>query len=304
MPDERKTLLIVNPRAGHGRGMKHFVHLHDRLNHEFKNLKVRISEYSGHAVEISRRAVDEGFRRIISVGGDGTPFEIINGLYADGKPGVDIELGMIPAGTGNSFIRDFSAVNPEQSLNTIVKGKSRKVDLIEFDFIKGGKRIRRYYLNILGIGLIADILKLTNERLKFLGSFGYSLAVMLRLAKGMNNRMTLTVDGRRLEIRDSALVISNSKFTGGKMKIAPQADTQDGKVDLIIFREVNRREIVQIFLNVFQGRHIAHPKVEFHRASAVTLECEPQQLLMADGELLGETPLTLKVRPGELSILI
>jgi diacylglycerol kinase (ATP) len=304
MPDERKTLLIVNPRAGHGRGMKHFVHLQDRLNHEFKNLKVRISEYSGHAVEISRRAVDEGFRRIISVGGDGTPFEIINGLYADGKPGVDIELGMIPAGTGNSFIRDFSVVNPEQSLDRIVKGKSRKVDLIEFESMKGGKRIRRYYLNILGIGLIADILKLTNERLKFLGSFGYSLAVMLRLVKGMNNRMILTVDDRRLEIRDSALVISNSKFTGGKMKIAPQADTQDGKVDLVIFREVNRRDIVGIFRNVFQGKHIAHPKVDTYRASAVTLECEPQQLLMADGEMLGETPLTLKVRPGELSVLV
>jgi diacylglycerol kinase (ATP) len=208
------------------------------------------------------------------------------------------------AGTGNSFIRDFSAVNPEQSLDRIVKGKCRKVDLIEFDSMEGGKRIRRYYLNILGIGLIADILKLTNERLKFLGSFGYSLAVMLRLAKGMNNRMILTVDGRRLEIRDSALVISNSKFTGGNMKIAPQADTQDGKVDLVIFREVNRRDIVGIFRNVFQGKHIAHPKVDTYRASAVTLECEPQQLLMADGEMLGETPLTLKVRPGELSVLV
>ena len=304
MLDERKTLLVVNPMAGRGRGMRHFAQIHERLNREFRSLKVRISEYSGHAVEIGRRAVGEGFRRIISVGGDGTPFEIINGLYADGKPGVDIELGMIPAGTGNSFIRDFSDVNHMRSLDGILKGKRRKIDLVEFEYMKRGKRTKCYYINILGVGLIADILKLTNERLKSFGSFGYSLAVMLRLAKGMKNHMTLTVDGRRLEFRDSALVVSNSKFTGGKMQIAPQADTEDGKVDLVVFREVNRREIIHIFLNVFRGKHIAHPKVEICRASAMTLDCEPQQLLMADGELLGETPLTLTVWPRELSVLV
>ena len=229
MPDERKTLLVVNPMAGRGRGMRHFTQIHERLNREFRNLKVRISEYSGHAVEIGRRAVGEGFRRIISVGGDGTPFEIINGLYADGKPGVDIELGMIPAGTGNSFIRDFSDVNHMRSLDGILKGKRRKIDLVEFEYMKRGKRTKCYYINILGVGLIADILKLTNERLKSFGSLGYSLAVMLRLAKGMKNQMALTVDGRRLEFRDSALVVSNSKFTRGGMQIAPQADTEDGR---------------------------------------------------------------------------
>lgn len=304
MSDRTKTLLLLNPVAGKGKGRSHFDWNRRRLGQGMENLEARVSEYPGHLTAICREAVAGGFRRIVSVGGDGTPFEVINGLYAEGRPAQEIELGMIPAGTGNSFIRDFSEISYSAALERILAGRARKIDLVEFSYFKNGRPQKQYYINILGIGLIADILKLTNERLKFLGSFGYSLAVMLRLAKGMKNRMTLTLDGRRLDIRDSALVISNSKFTGGKMKIAPQADTQDGKVDLVIFREVNRREIVHIFLNVFKGKHIGHPKVETCTATAVTLDATPQQLLMADGELLGETPLTLKVWPRELSILV
>ena len=125
----------------------------------------------------------------------------------------------------------------------------------------------------------------------------------MRLAKGMNNRMRLTIDGEKLEVVDSALVISNSKFTGGAMKIAPMADTQDGRVDLVIFQGVNRRDILKIFSRVFKGSHVSHPKVKTCSAAQVTVDSSPQELLMADGELLGLTPLSLKVLPAELAIL-
>ena len=159
-------------------------------------------------------------------------------------------------------------------------------------------------MNILGIGLIADILKLTNERLKIFGSMGYSLAVLIRLFRGMSNRFTLKVDHQSMELKDSALVISNSKFTGGKMKIAPMAETSDGNVDIIVFNEVNRREIVTIFMNIFKGTHVRHERVKIFNASEIEITSDPQQLIMADGELLGKTPLLLKVLPKELSILI
>ncbi|HEX7502946.1 MAG TPA: diacylglycerol kinase family protein, partial [Acidobacteriota bacterium] len=261
------------------------------------------SDYAGHAFQIGRDAAKNGYQRILSVGGDGTPFEIVNGLYAEGRPGQAVELGIIPAGTGNSFLRDFSTLSWRQAVDGILAGKRRKVDLVEIHYFKDGREVRQYYLNILGVGLIADILKLTNEKLKGFGSFGYSLAVMIRLARGMRNRMLLTVDGERMEFPDSALVISNSKFTGGGMKIAPMADTRDGKADVVILKEVNRRDILNIFARVFKGTHIGHPKVKTFRACEVVIESCPQELLMADGELLGRTPLRLKVLPGELTVL-
>jgi diacylglycerol kinase (ATP) len=188
-------------------------------------------------------------------------------------------------------------------VETILSGRRRLVDLIEIHYAGDKGEVRQYYLNILGVGLIADILKLTNEKLKGFGALGYSLAVMMRLAKGMRNRILLTVDGEKMEIVNSALVISNSKYTGGGMKIAPMADTQDGRVDVVIFQEVNRRDILNIFSRVFKGTHINHPRVKTFRAAEVAIDCCPQELLMADGELLGRTPLRLKVLPGELAIL-
>jgi len=303
MDRELKTMLVLNPQAGKGRGLKAFNAIRELLGQRIKTMEVRVSEYAGHAFQIGRDAANNGFERILSIGGDGTPFEIVNGLYAEGRPRQVIELGMIPAGTGNSFLRDFSVSSWRQAVENILNGRRRQVDLVQISYQRDHKEIKQYYLNILGVGLIADILKLTNEKLKGFGSLGYSLAVLMRLAKGMNNRLRLTVDGEKLELVDSALVISNSKFTGGGMKIAPMADTQDGRVDVVVFQRVNRRDILNIFSRVFKGTHIDHPKVKTFRAAAITIDSCPQELLMADGELLGWTPLHLKVLPGELTVL-
>jgi len=303
MNSDLKTMLVLNPHAGKGKGLKVFAAIRELLERRIPNMDIKVSEYAGHAFQIGREAAKNGYERILSVGGDGTPFEIVNGLYAEGRPRQAIELGMIPAGTGNSFLRDFGEISWRQAVENILSGRHRRVDLVEIFYMKDKKEIRQYYLNILGVGLIADILKLTNEKLKGFGSLGYSLAVMMRLAKGMRNRMQITVDGDKMEIVDSALVISNSKYTGGGMKIAPMADTQDGRVDVVIFQGVNRRDILNIFSRVFKGTHIGHPKVKTFRAVEIAIDSCPQELLMADGELLGLTPLRLKVLPGELAIL-
>jgi len=304
--DPLKTLLVVNPAAGHGRGKKTFERLEPRFRSAFPGLDIRFSEYAGHAVVIGREAARAGVERLLALGGDGTPYELINGLYADGRPARLPEIGQIPAGTGNSFLRDFDVTTPEEALERILAGRRRKVDLVEFtsfDERSGAHPVRRYSLNIIGVGLIADILELTNRRLKFLGAAGYSLAVLARLVRGMSNRIVLEADGRRLDVANSALVVSNSKYTGGKMKIAPAADTSDGQADIVLFNGVNRREILAIFSGVFSGKHTAHPKVDLVQAAAISVESDPPLRLMADGELIGWTPLRLKVLPGELDIL-
>ena len=301
-----KTLLVVNPAAGHGRGKKIFERLEPRLRAAFPGLEVRVSEYAGHAVEIGREAARAGCDRLLCLGGDGTPYELINGLYAKGRPDRLPEMGQIPAGTGNSFLRDFNITTADEGLDAILTGRRRKVDLVEFTYREdraNAPTARRYSLNIIGVGLIADILQLTNQRLKFMGSAGYSLAVLIRLIRGMSNRITIEADGCILEVADSALVVSNSKYTGGKMKIAPTADASDGRADIILFNGVNRREVVAIFAGVFSGKHLAHPKVETIQAASISVESDPPLRLMADGELIGWTPLRLKVLPAELIFL-
>jgi diacylglycerol kinase (ATP) len=301
-----KTLLVVNPAAGHGRGKRVFERLEPRLRAALPGLEVRFSEYAGHAVEIGREIARAGCDRLLCLGGDGTPYELINGLYADGRPARLPEIGQIPAGTGNSFLRDFDITTTDQALEAILAGRRRKVDLVEFTYAgdrAGSTTVRSHSLNIIGVGLIADILQLTNEKLKFMGAAGYSLAVLVRLIRGMKNRITIEADGRRFDFADSALVVSNSKYTGGKMKIAPPAVTSDGKADIILFNGVNRREMVAIFAGVFSGKHAAHPKVDHIPAAAISVVADPPLRLMADGELIGWTPLRLRVLPAELDFL-
>jgi diacylglycerol kinase (ATP) len=300
-----KTILLVNPVAGHGKGKKCFRRLESRLLREIPGLEVRFSEYPGHVIELGREAARSGIPRVLCLGGDGTLYETVNGLRTGIDP-VDaaaVQVGLIPAGTGNSFLRDFGVISADQALEAILAGRSRNVDLVEFECLIRGRLERRWSVNILGVGLIADILKLTNEKLKPLGALGYSLAVLLRLARGMNNRIDIEADGRAWSVRDSALVISNSKYTGGGMMIAPQADAQDGRADLVIFREVNRREIVQIFRGVFSGSHLRHPKVDTAAAASISILGNPPLRVMADGELIGETPLRAVVLPRALTIL-
>jgi diacylglycerol kinase (ATP) len=86
MLPELKTMLVLNPHAGGGRGRKIFPAVRERLGSEFRNMEVRVSAYAGQAFEIGREAARGGFERVLTVGGDGTPFEVVNGLYADGRP--------------------------------------------------------------------------------------------------------------------------------------------------------------------------------------------------------------------------
>lgn len=303
MFESTRTLLVINPEAAHGKAFRRFEDLEPRLRQTFPNLAIRLSEHAGHAIELGRWAAGQDFDLILCLGGDGTPYEVVNGLYADGRPARRPDLAVIPAGTGNSFLRDFGVDSPETALARMLEGRRRPVDLVEFTCQEGGRTVRRYSLNIIGAGLIADILKLTNEKLKALGALGYSLAVLVRLLKGLDNTITLTIDGQSRTVRNSALVVSNSKYTGGKMMIAPHADTADGKADLVLFREVNRRQMLAIFKGVFAGAHASHPRVEMIQAAEIVVESDPPLRLMADGELLGLTPLRLRVLPGELTLL-
>ena len=301
---EDKTLVVLNPIAGRGRAKKNIQTVLSRLKTKIAKMELVTSGYPGHVIEIAQKALSEGYRQFITIGGDGTPFELINGIYSleDSLP--EIRLGMIPAGTGNSFLRDFVDVSSlEKAVNRILEGEIRRIDVVEFVH-HNPEPEKKYFLNILGVGLIADILKLSNERLKGFGSLGYSLAVLIRLFRGLQNQIELQIDGKYVEIKNSALVVSNSKYTGGKMKIAPMARADDGRVDMIVFNEVNRKEIINIFSKVFSGHHIFHKKVMTLKGRDIKIKANPPQMVMADGELLGKTPLHIRVLSKKLNLVI
>ena len=256
-----RTLLIVNPAAGHGRGEK--VLPPPRAAAPAGDPRARSALFRAPGPRRRARPAGRRGRRPPRplprrgrdrLRGRQRPFRRRpSRLPRRGRahPGRNGQL--VPPG----FRRRHG---PSRPWRTSSPAAVSRVDLVEFEYRDGGRTERRLSLNIIGVGLIADILKLTNERLKGFGALGYSIAVLVRLARGMDNRIDIEADGRAWTVRDSALVISNSKYTGGGMMIAPPADVADGRADLVVFRGVNRREIVAIFSRVFSGRPYPPPQ--------------------------------------------
>lgn len=304
MKDKKKTLLLLNPKAGKGKGNRYLPYILETLRSRIDKVDHMVSEYPEHLIKIAKNSLKEGYSRIITVGGDGTSYEVINGLYENEGYNDETEFGFIPAGTGNSFLRDFMEVKVNTVLKKILSFNPSKVDVAEFSYWFNQKKIKRYFINILGVGLISDILELTNEKFKSFGSAGYGLAVIVRLFRGMKNRLLLKVDGKEYDFKNSAMVLSNSRFTGGKMMIAPDADTGDGMLEIVVFDSVNRREILNIFSKVFSGKHVNHPKVKVLKGKDIELCTEPEERLMADGELLGFTPLTVTTHCKKVKVFL
>src|SRR5215475_10404900 len=153
---------IVNPAAGGGRSAKLAGQELARLRQRGLHVDVIASTGPGHAVQLAREAYDQGYRRFLAVGGDGTAHEILNGVFANRLAPKRIALGFLPLGTGNSFLRDFTSEGAEASLDAIVAARTRPVDLIRLTHAQG----EVFSFNLLSIGFTADVAALTNRLFK------------------------------------------------------------------------------------------------------------------------------------------
>ena len=217
-------LAVVNPAAGNGRCARLMNTALGGLRKGGLKIDVALTERSGHAVEIARKAYSEGYRQFIAVGGDGTSYEIVNGLFPEALNGDPPTLGFLPLGTGNSFLRDFTKEGVEYATRAILERRSRPCDVIKLAY-RGGVS---YYINILSFGFVADVCMLANRRFKRLGPLGYGLAVVLCLARFKRHVFPIRVDqSEEIKREETALLIfNNSKFTGGNMMLAPNAQNR------------------------------------------------------------------------------
>ena len=170
---------IVNPAAGGGRSAKLAGPAVALLRERGLRVDVIASTGPGHAADLAREAYDQGYRRFIAVGGDGTAHEILNGIFTRAGANARISLGFLPLGTGNSFLRDFTQDGAEAALEALLKNRKRPVDLLRLTHSKG----EIYAFNLLSVGFTADVATLTNRHFKSLGPFGYLLGVFLRVVQ-------------------------------------------------------------------------------------------------------------------------
>ncbi len=301
-------LAVVNPAAGFGKCAKLLAPTLERLRAVGVAFEVAETTRAGHATEITRDAFQNGYRKFIAVGGDGTSFEIVNGLFPeawqqmqDAPQQERPTLGFLPLGTGNSFLRDFTDEGVEYALQAIVENRSRPCDVIRLRHRAG----EIYYINILSFGFVADVCTLANRRFKRLGAASYGLAVVLTLARFHKRVFPMRVDGKaEANPPETALLIfNNSKFTGGNMMLAPNAETDDGKIEIVRW-SAGRFDFIRNFPKCYDGTHIHHPLIYQGRAERIELDFDVPSDIMIDGEVMTVHCQSLDVLPSALNVMV
>lgn len=295
--------VIVNPVAGAGRTRRKWPEIMSGL----KSLGVRfdhaLTEARGHATLLAREAVLDGYGLVISVGGDGTASEVANGIY--GTEGNTL-LGIINTGTGSDYIRTIGVPRlPEEACRRLLDPEVISVDLGEVSYVNNGKAKKRLFVNFAGVGLDAGIVRATTRRFKSFGSKPAYLAGLLStLLCYRNENVAMRLDDETDEKTVCEVLVSNGRYGGGGMLVAPQADPQDGLLDVMRVEGLSRPELLRYLPMVYKGTHINHPKVSIRQAREIEISPTRPMPLQADGELLGETPVKIRILPMALRVAV
>jgi diacylglycerol kinase (ATP) len=295
-------MAIVNPAAGGGRSGKLAPEVLERVRKIGIELEVAYTSQASDATNLSRQAYQRGVRNFLAVGGDGTSYEIINGLFPEARQAERPSLGFLPLGTGNSFLRDFTSRGLEHTIEALKSHRSRPCDVIRLKHVDG----EIFYMNLFSLGFPADVGELTNRRFKRWGELGYILGVFTRLAalnsRAFPHRATGSQDWDRRPCL--FLSFSNSKFTGGKMMIAPHADACDGLIECVRWSPVGRLQLLALFPRLFTGTHIDHELASRNAATKVEFDLDQPVNAMVDGEILRLQPISLEILPGALDVIV
>ncbi len=292
-----KILLIYNPAAGNGKASG----LLSGIKNEFANKKIlfdlMLTEKPGHAVNLVKGEDLSRYEGVVACGGDGTVFEVINGYYSNhGK--VKPPIGILPVGTGNAFVKDINLESGDwkSAIEIIAGNKTRKIDVGKFEIDKNVY----YYLNIIGLGFVADVNKIA-QKLKIFGNLSYSIGVIIKLIFLKNYKVFLEIDGEKIE-RDNIFVeVSNTRFTSNFL-MAPTAEIDDGLLDVTLLNKTSRFRMLKSFPRIFTGDHVKMDEVETFKAKKILVKTEIPKALTPDGEMFGTSPVKIECLHKDLEV--
>ncbi len=301
MTEPGPYLAIVNPAAGGGRSRKLLEPALERLRAGGVAIDVAETQRACDATRIAREAYARGQRKFIAVGGDGTSYEVVNGLFPEASLGERPTLGFLPLGTGNSFLRDFSDQGVEHAIESLLAGRMQRCDVLRMRH-RGGVL---HYINLLSVGFPADVATLRARRFSGQGELGYVISIFLGLARLQRRPFPVRVDSESEFDRRRCLFLTfnNSKFTGGTMMIAPKAAVNSGLIEYVRWGAIGRLGLIGNLPKLYDGTHIEHPLAERKAVKRVEFDLDAPVDVMVDGEVLTLHCEELDVLPGALNVV-
>lgn len=290
-----KTCVILNPKAGSAGDMHELETALGRLG----EVQLRTTDAPGSARRLAHDALDGGAELVVAAGGDGTINEVVNGLAQDFS---QAWLGIIPLGTGNDFARSIQLpTDLPAAIETLMAAQTRLVDVVRVT-----SDAVRYFINV-SAGGFSGVLdeKVTDELKRAWGPLAYLRAGAEALPDLTAYRATLTfddVDERALEVYN--VVVANGRYVAGGIPVAPQAELDDGLLDIMLAPAAPVPRLLIETLQILVGRHLDSDLLIFRRARKVRITADPGMWFNVDGELVGNQPATFEVLPRVLRVIV
>ena len=256
------------------------------------------TQYHAHALKIVQELSLTQFDALIAMGGDGTNYHVLNGVLKFHPDQQIPPLGIIPVGRGNSFAKDLNIHCMADGIAAIAKGHILAVDVCRFT--QGQEYF--YFVNLMGFGFVTDVAQ-TAARFGWTGDLSYVIGVIHRTIGLQFHRMELEIDGKLFRVRNCFVEFCNSRYTGGNMLMAPEAQIDDGYFDAVILSPLSRLSLLATFPRLFEGTHLSNPSVHVLRGKRAVVRTVPQKVLLPDGEIFGTTPTTIEVLPRRVMYL-
>jgi YegS/Rv2252/BmrU family lipid kinase len=298
------TVFLVNPAAADGSTGRRWPEVAHQAAGAGLEGDALLSERRGHLGELAREAAQGGAELLVVVGGDGSINEVVNGLVGVPEPP---PLALIPRGTGGDFVRSFGIPDDvREAARIALDGDTIPIDVgrVEFRAWDGHERVS-HFVNVASSGMSGAIAQRANDTSKRLGAKASYLWATFAVFAGWSAVETrLTVDGESRSGPMFDVVVANGRFFGGGMKMCPEADPQDGLLDVVTIGDVTKRDLVMTMPKIYRGTHLPHPRAEALRGQVVSVETDEPVPVQLDGEQPGTTPARFEVLPGALRLRV
>ena len=306
-----KTTVIVNPRAGNGRTGKIWPQIESALINSIGPFQTKQTSCRGDAIHLTRQVLDEGTGRIVAIGGDGHLNEVLNGFIENDVPvNPEARLSFVMTGTGCDFQRSFDISGKWQATSEKLKdAQVRKIDIGKVTYTAADKSQQiRYFDNIASFGLSGAVDHcIEHSRLRnfFGGTLLFLWATIKTVFTHPNQNISFRIDdGSGEKIRTRLGLLANGRFFGGAMYAAPEAELDDGLLDLLILKEISVAKFLWHLPKIYKGTHLQIPEIFYQKVRKFTAESSEQVILDIDGESPGCLPASFEVLPKILNLQI
>ena len=304
-------MLICNPVSGTGQGVARLAVCRRILDRPGIHHASATTGGRGDAARLARAAVASGCSAVVAIGGDGTFFEVVNGVMPPGPhdgAGAPIPVGLIQAGRGSDFGRSAGLpTDVEAACTRLLAARTEAIDLGHVVYRAfNGQSQSRYFANAAGLGFDAEVAQRANSGPRIMdGTVTYLGSLLATLGSYRNKRLNLHIDGEtKWRDRANSVVIANGQFFGGGMKIAPEASLSGGNFSVVVLGNLGKLDLIRNVPKVYDGSHASHPKVSMLTGKEVEVTSPDRLLLQADGEVLGTAPAAFMVVPGALRLIV